>query len=329
MYRMTYDITIGDQRVRLLEKVVIKRSVENLADTATIYLPAYHLGRPLSLLDAAGKERIHEGDKVSIAFGYDGNNQTEFAGYVDDIYIGKDGIEIRCMDPLWLFKNTSVKDNTLKAPKLKDILEEICPQVSPDILIDCSYDIGYDKFIIRKATAYDVLTKIHEEIKADIYFCGNTLYLHPPYSNVNEGVASLNFSKNIETSDLKYVREKDRKIEVEIVIKYRDGSDDEKITAGNTGGKKVTLYALSTDKEEAKKMAQREFEARSLDSYEGSVTGWLLPYVEPDMAVQLFDNDLPERNGKYYVVATETTFSKSGGQRKITLGHRLDAKKKK
>ena len=328
MYRMTYDITIGDQRVRLLEKVVVKRSVENLADTATIYLPAYHLGRPLSLLDAAGKEPIQEGDKVSIAFGYDGNNQAEFAGYVDDIYIGKDGIEIRCMDTLWLFKNTSVKDNTLKAPKLKDILEEICPQVSPDIMIDCSYDIGYSTFVIRKATAYDVLTKIHEEIKADIYFCENTLHLHPPYSNMNEGVASLNFSKNIETSDLKYVREKDRKIEVEIVIKDKKGQD-QKITAGNTGGKKITLRGLSEDPKEAAERAQKEFEARSLDSYEGSVTGWLLPYVEPDMAVQIFDNDLPERNGKYYVVATETTFSKSGGQRKITLGHRLDAKKKK
>lgn len=41
------------------------------------------------------------------------------------------------------------------------------------------------------------------------------------------------------------------------------------------------------------------------------------------MAISLHDEDLTDRDGKYYVVATETTFSKSGGQRKISLGRRL------
>ena len=317
MYRLCHDITIGRYRLRLLEKVVIKRSVENLADTATITLPAYVLGRPIELSD-----KIHEGDGVNIGLGYDDKARLEFAGYVDDIYIGKDGIEIRCMDALWLFKRVTVEDEVIKAPRLKDVLERICQQVDPKIKIDCDYDIGYDKFIIREATAYDVLIKIHEELKADIYFYDGKLHLHPPYSIVSKKTMKFDFARNIETSGLKYLREKDRKIEVEVTFKNAK-NDDEKATYGTTGGKKVTIKSTEADMATAKKMAENEYKSRCFEGYEGSITGWLVPYVQPAMAISLHDEDLPERDGKYYVVATETTFSKSGGQRKISLGRRL------
>ena len=39
MYSMNFDITIGKYRLAALEKVAIKCSVENLADTADITLP--------------------------------------------------------------------------------------------------------------------------------------------------------------------------------------------------------------------------------------------------------------------------------------------------
>ena len=39
MYAMNFDITIGPFRLTTLESVVVTRSVENLADTATITLP--------------------------------------------------------------------------------------------------------------------------------------------------------------------------------------------------------------------------------------------------------------------------------------------------
>ena len=39
MYTMTYDITVGNYRLGMLDKVEIHKSVELLADTATITLP--------------------------------------------------------------------------------------------------------------------------------------------------------------------------------------------------------------------------------------------------------------------------------------------------
>ena len=40
MYTMQYDIQIGDYRLGMLDKVEIHKSVEQLADTAVITLPA-------------------------------------------------------------------------------------------------------------------------------------------------------------------------------------------------------------------------------------------------------------------------------------------------
>ena len=322
MYQLTHNITIAGRRLRLLEKVVIHRSVENLADTATITLPAYRLRHPITLKDKDGQDQIHEGDTISISLGYDDQLETEFTGYIDDIITSQNSIEIRCMDPLWLFKNTSVKDEAHGKIKAKDLLNHICQQVDPNITVNCDYDFTYDKFIIRKATAYDVLTKIHEEIKADIYFEDGTLHLHPPYSVVNEKTVKLDFARNIESSDLKYIRAKDRKIEVVVTIKKPNGDKVEK-KYGTDGGQKIALISPSEDALEAQNIAENEYNSRCFEGYEGSITGWLIPYVQPAMAILLHDDDLPERDGKYYVVATETTYSKNGGQRKITLGRRL------
>ena len=45
MYSMNFDITIGKYRLAALEKVAIKCSVENLADTADI-LSLIHISEP-------------------------------------------------------------------------------------------------------------------------------------------------------------------------------------------------------------------------------------------------------------------------------------------
>lgn len=337
MYRLCHHITIGTYRLTLLEKVVIHRSVENLADTATITLPAAIHGIPISLKnkkglqhlpddDPEGKNLIRPGDGVNIGLGYDNETKLEFAGYIDDITTTKDGIEIRCMDTLWLFKNTAVKDEVHGKIRLKQLLERICQQVNPEIEIDCDYDIGYDKYIIRHSTAYDVLNKIHDELKANIYFDKQTLHCHAPYKDMKKGTAKFDFARNIESFDLKYIRPQDRPIEIEVIIKYPNG-DEHKETAGTSGGKKISLRAKSENIDEAKEIAENEYKARSFEGYEGSITAWLLPFVKPSMSITLHDKDIPDRDGKYYVIATETTYSRSGGQRKITLGRRLDIQK--
>ena len=66
MYSMSWDIRIGGYRLRTIEMVTIKRSVELLSDTATIVIPATVFNRAI---EVEGKLKV--GDAVEIRLGYD------------------------------------------------------------------------------------------------------------------------------------------------------------------------------------------------------------------------------------------------------------------
>ena len=64
MYTMQYDIQIGDYRLGMLDKVEIHKSVEQLADTAVITLPASQYNQALQ-----EEEKMKRGDAVNIKLG--------------------------------------------------------------------------------------------------------------------------------------------------------------------------------------------------------------------------------------------------------------------
>ena len=59
MYRMCHKITVGNYKLLLLESVNIVRSVDALADTATIVLPGMVHNEAINIED-----KIHVGDAV-------------------------------------------------------------------------------------------------------------------------------------------------------------------------------------------------------------------------------------------------------------------------
>ena len=148
------------------------------------------------------------------------------------------------------------------------------------------------------------------------------MHIHPQYSEVS-GEAVYDFAVNIEKSDLKYKEAKKRKL-----ICTVEGTDQAgkpvKVVKGTPGGDKFTLSIPGvSDRSTLERRAEEELKIRAYTGYEGTITGWLVPYVEPAMMVEIRDSDYEYKNGKYYVVAVETSFSKSGGVRKITLGKRI------
>ena len=73
---MAYDIEIGGWHVGMLDSVEVHRSVELLADTATITLPGAQYNVALDVED-----KLHRGDKVIIRFGYQEEGlKEEFTG---------------------------------------------------------------------------------------------------------------------------------------------------------------------------------------------------------------------------------------------------------
>lgn len=65
MYTMAFDIRIGHYKLCMIDKVEIHRSVELLADTAIITLPASEYNKTLQIED-----KVKRGDKVIITIGY-------------------------------------------------------------------------------------------------------------------------------------------------------------------------------------------------------------------------------------------------------------------
>ena len=311
MLAMEHDIRIGGYRIGAVAEVKIRKSVERLCDVATIVLPGRYAGAVLDV-----ENSLKAGDKVMVKLGYGQRLKEEFAGYVKAIRSDDGTCTIECEDELWKMRK-DVPDKVYKNIDCEKLLKEVC-----GCEVNCDYSFKYDTFTVKSATAYDVLKKVQDETKANIYFKGDTLHIHPQYKEVGDRVV-YDFGVNVEGSNLKWrsVDERSFLIEVEGI-----GKDGKRIivTEGRTGGDKrsVKVYGV-TDKESLKACAKEELTRMVYTGYEGSIDGWLTPYCEPTYKVRLKDEEHPDRDGDYYCVSTEVEFSESGGKRKITIGKKL------
>lgn len=312
---MNYYIQIGTYRLGLLQSVEINKSVDLLTGTAVIVLPGVVYNQSLD-----HEKYVKAGDKALIQLGYDGNLVTEFAGYVQRIDTDDDSLTINCEDSMYLTRKP-VQDKQLNNTTMKAIAEYCLTQIGLKNL-DCTYDITYQKFVIKSANAFDVLKKLKEETKAQIYMIGETLHIHPPYVEKGGDVV-YDFAVNIEDSDLKYRNKDDRRFEVEVEGIGLDGKR-KKVTVGVTGGEKRSVKVTNVMSDaELKKRGEAEISYLSYDGYEGSISTWLVPFVEPTWSAKIIDKDYEYKTGTYYVTAVTTTFSEAGAVRKVELGRKL------
>lgn len=316
MLKMVFDIVIGNYRLKMVDAVKVKHSVEQLSDTATITLPAMVEGAALKVED-----KLKVGSEVTIKLGYDDRLQTEFKGYLKAINTDGGNLTLECEDAIYLF-DKKVKDEELKGITLKALLEKVARQVDPTITVDTEFSFTWEKFTIYGATARDVLKKVQDETKANIYLRGKTLHVRPQYAEASGKTVVFDFSRNIESSSLKYRKASDKKVQVTVELTDAEGKK-KTVKYGSEGGKSIKRVGHGVSEAEAKKIAENEHNLWCYDGYEGSFTGWLVPFVEPGDAVRLRDADYPAKEGVYYVTGTETSFSKEGGKRTVSLGRRL------
>lgn len=321
MYNISWEIEFKtDGKVFSLETVEaieIECNVDNLTDTAIITLPETILNQVLDL-----EKDIKRGSQITIRLGYDGNLETEFIGYVLELPVSDDALKIKCEDALFLYRK-SVKDIELKPTSLKEIAENITRQVDNSFTVICDFDISYEKFVIHQATGFDVLKKLAEETKANIYF--NTekkeLHIHAPYIE-KAGEVVYSMQDNIEKSSLEFKRAIDKKVEITVERTNSKGKI-ESYTTGTTGGDKITLKVGSVASSDLKKIADAELIRRSSDSYEGAIDTWLIPFVKPTFSAWFQDEDYPEKNANYYVTAVTTVVSESEDKRTVKFGVKL------
>ena len=315
MYLLNWHIIIGKYKVKTLTEVKITTSVLNLSDTATITMPGQYLNTWRKIED-----KVHVGDAVTIQLGYDNDLETEFTGYLKRISRDDNSLVLECEDALWL-TNKAVADKEYKTVTLKALLTEILAQVDPEMTVECDYDFTYEKMVVFKSTALDVLKKVHEDTKANIWFEGKTLHVHPVYQQAKgDKPVIYDTEVNVQSNELKWKDATDKKVMVEVKYIASDGTLSTK-QYGVSGGERVTRYVNATDND-LMKAAENEYNLWNYSGYEGSLTGWLVPVVKAGGSVRLRDKERPE--GVYYVTGVEIEFGRNGAKRKVTLGRKLD-----
>ena len=313
---MGYDITIGSYKVGMLDSVEIHKSVELLADTAEITLPAAEYNVALDV-----ESKIGRGDAVSIRIGYEENGLVEeFRGWLQRISTDGGNIKLTCEDDLFTLRK-NLPNEVLKKVTLETLLKRVIRGAGNCYGLSCSYRWTYAKFVIHEATGYDVLKKVQEECGADIYRKDGVLHVHPP-GEVTGKERFYDFSLNVEEADLTYRKAEDKKVRVVVKALMPDGTVKE-IETGSTGGDKVEVRSATSDEASMKARGELEVKRRSFDGYDGSITTWLIPECMPGDSATLHDRDYPQKDGTYFVRSVTTSFSKDGGKRKIELGFRL------
>lgn len=316
MFTMAYDIQVGDYRLGMLEKVEINRSVELLADTAVITLPAAEYNAALDV-----ESKIRRGDRVVISLGYEETGLVEeFRGWVQRVGTDNGTVTLECEDDLFKFR-VGLDDQQKSNITLADLLRLVVAGIGGGYGIDCSYSWTYEKFTINSATGFDVLKKVQEESGADIYIQDGVLHVHAPGEKVGKDII-YDFSQNVQACDLNYRRADERRVQVVVKAVMPDGKVKER-HYGSTGGDKVEVKCATSDDESMRLRGESEHKRLSFDGYDGSITTWLVPFIMPGDCANLHDADYDYKNGRYYVRAVKTEFGSSGGTRTIELGFRL------
>lgn len=316
MYTLDFEVKIGEFYLGMVESITIHKSVELLADTCEIVLPAARLNKALEI-----EEQIKRGDEVSVSIGYkEVGIKEEFKGYLQRISTDGGSIKLFCEDDLFQFRK-DLPNEELKKISLSDLLSKVVKGIGKNYKVDCSYTWVYDKFVIRDATGYDVLKKVQEECGADIYLKDGVLHIHPPGEVVGKE-RFYDFAVNIEEAELSFKRAEDKKVKVVVKAIMPDGKVKE-IEVGSTGGEKVEVKCHASDTASMKARGEAEVKRRTFDGYDGSITTWLIPECNPGDTASIHDGDYTYKDGTYFVRSVTTEFSEGGGKRKVELGYRL------
>ena len=316
MYTLDFEVKIGEFYLGMVDSITIHKSVELLADTCEIVLPAARLNKALEV-----EEQIKRGDEVSVSIGYkEVGIKEEFKGYLQRISTDGGSIKLFCEDDLFQFRK-DLQNEELKKISLSDLLSKVVKGIGKNYKIDCSYTWVYDKFVIRDATGYDVLKKVQEECGADIYLKDGVLHIHPPGEVIGKE-RFYDFAVNIEEAELSFKRAEDKKVKVVVKAIMPDGKVKE-IEVGSTGGEKVEVKCHASDTASMKARGEAEVKRRTFDGYDGSITTWLIPECNPGDTASIHDGDYTYKDGTYFVRSVTTEFSEGGGKRKVELGYRL------
>jgi hypothetical protein len=130
---------------------------------------------------------------------------------------------------------------------------------------------------------------------------------------------------NIVKHNLQFRKAEQVKIRLRAQGWKKDNTHIEVEVGDKDGQKQDWLTHEITTKEELKKVAESKLQEMKYDGYEGTVTGFLIPFADRSMTAHILDERYPEREGKYFISKVVITFGSRGARRTVTIGQKISA----
>ncbi|WP_268848147.1 hypothetical protein [Flavobacterium aestivum] len=330
-HNISIRITIADNlEFTVCQSIHIESSVQVLANNAKIELPREfrnavdEVGKAINIAGKSILDFMKRGNAIKIEFGYDGDLQNEFEGYITKI-----GAEmpllLECEDEMFQLKKAPRITKFIKSGKLIDILKAVLPA---KYKIECNGDYSIGKWLIEDATPYNVLEELRDKAGIRAYFKNpTTLCVGMIVDFKAETVHKFNFSENVRRgSNLKFEQKESKPIFLTVESKQADGKILS-ISVGEKGGdeKKMKLWPNMT-KSELQLWANKQQTSVSYDGFEGTLDGWCYPRTKPGDSAQLYRPYYKDRHqdGRYFIESVTIDVNGSEGiKRANNLSYKL------
>lgn len=294
-------------------QVHIESGWKRLTDTAVITLP-----RNVEFFD---KNKVREtfmaNDPVTIQLGYDGDNVTEFTGYVVRAS-AEIPIKIYCEDLMYKIKQVPAH---ISLPQTT--LQELLEQLLPDITID-ALEVNLGAVRYANKTVATVLQDLKRDKGLYSYIQGGKLIVGKIYADNNSSTTKLHLEKNIVRHNLIYKNKDDIKILVRAVSTLSNGKKIF-IDVGDLDGeiRQLTYYNIE-DVESLKKLAEIDLRKYKVDGFTGDVTTFGQPVINHGEKVYIESDLYEDRSGIYYVDGVVIDWGDNAKyRRKVTIGDRV------
>lgn len=295
-------------------QVHIESGWKRLTDTAVITLP-----RNVEFFD---KNKVREtfmaNDPVTIQLGYDGDNVTEFTGYVVRAS-AEIPIKIYCEDLMYKIKQVPAH---ISLPQTTS--QELLEQLLPDITID-ALEVNLGAVRYANTTVAMVLDDLKRKMNLYSYVQKGILVVGKIYADDTDARTTvLHLEKNVAAQNLTYKNADDIRILVKAVSTLTDGT---KITAeiGDEGGEVRQLaYYNIEDEVSLKKLATEDLRKYKVDGFTGDVTTFGQPVINHGEKVYIESDLYEDRSGIYYVDGVVIDWGDNAKyRRKVTIGDRV------
>ena len=330
--RMTCKIRLANKyTLRGVNGIEIKKSVHQIVQTAKVTMALSGVLRNNDLLEKIKlTDKIKEGDAISLAFGYNGENREEFTGYIKRIN-PKQPLELECEDEMYLLRKIRLK-KAFNKKDVREVLQFIVEAVKAEFgvvikLYEGIPAVQVNNFLINGANGIAVLQELSDKYLLSSFLIkvnGElTLYCGLAYGYKSGRVKHVLNRNTISIDDLKYQMGDDRMFKIEIINNRPDGTV-KKYVFGDKKGEltKETLPGVVSEAQ-AKHYADAILEGLKTASYKGTFETFIFPYAEPGTVSDIIDLQFPARGGAYYIGTVGTSFTVSGGRRKPEIDIRL------